>query len=1246
MEEQILSEELIEKFLEGHDPQKYIVGIEASNFENEVTLIINDPNEGKYLEKHKFRPFIWLKHKVAEQLYGGDRGKIKRAMAKWGVSIKALKTEDANGNVPDRIENGFKFIATCNGSYSDLQQFFKQGGVDTYSQGSERLFFNLSAEEQFLIQTGKRLFKGMDDYDDIHRLQYDLETTGLSKKKNRIFQIGIRDNRGFELVLEVKSELAERLSFEGRTPTDEESRQIEKELRKSEGEVITEFFEIIDALKPDVITGYNSENFDFDFIYGRCEALYLDIKKIAKTLNPNINIFRKNSTLKLGQETEHYEQTYMWGYNILDIMHAVRKAQAINSDIKKSGLKYITKFSKVAKPNRVYVPGDKIFETWSSFNRFYFNDVNGDWFKYQENNVEQQKKIDSGEYQEVTGAYIVQRYLLDDLWETEQIDNIFNQATFLVSKILPTSYMRAATMGTAGTWKLIMAAWSYENNLTVPDYEPKREFTGGLSRLLEVGYAKNVVKLDFAALYPKTQLTHGIVPKLDISGVMPYLLTYVVDTRDKYKFMTGDEKSLAKKLSDKLKAERDTMTADEIAKIEAEIVKHNKLSSDYDKKQLPLKILANSFFGSFGAPYLFPWGEIDAAEETTCRGRQYLRLMVKHFTEKYGFRPLVGDTDGFNFAIPDNVDTIKYVCKASHWKTQHYQAGTELTGLEAVLAEFNEEYMIGRMGLDIDDICNATINFARKNYANDIDGKIKLVGNSIKSKTMPVYIEEFLDKGIRLLLDGKGYEFIEYYYDYVNQIVNHQIPIAKIATKKRVKQTIDEYVNVYCKTKTKAGQLKSRQAHMELAIQDGLNVNLGDTLYYVNTSNVKSHGDIKTTKDKKTGKTIITLNCKLISSEQIEDNPDLTTKEYNVPKYLEAFNKRISGLLVCFHPDIRNQIQIDVFKDKKTKEIMLETRPYFTEKQCKLDSGHPDDPEDQDSYDDLMIMEDKEIRFWSSTGKIPNNMTEDEFKKVEADWKERVRQARIDGIRREKERLDEIFHSFEVEDIEQLKTIGVLPKTILSFADVGEHKQHGASFFSIEHDAWLCKLEDIFKYESVAIERAEFYRQHPEMFEKLKRGQTKYTIWSDYMKTIVKEKGPVERFNPTCTEKLCCSEHWNGQCPCYNQFDGDKDKLNAYLDKLAHEETMTNTVEPFDTITKDEEDVRKFDEDFGKEKVDVINDVIKKVPSLTEVGHKFKDKVGSEKESLIDVELPQVKREITMEDVNNCDDCDEDEWNF
>ena len=120
---------------------------------------------------------------------------------------------------------------------------------------------------------------------------------------------------------------------------------------------------------------------------------------------------------------------------------------------------------------------------------------------------------------------------------------------------------------------------------------------------------------------------------------------------------TDEFRKKYKKLETKLKESVD-ISPEEKAKIEVQIAEHKKKSNLYDKKQLPLKILANSWFGSYGAPYIFNWGDTDSAEETTCRGRQYLRLMVRHFTEKYGFRPLVMDTDGCNLAAPDNIDTL------------------------------------------------------------------------------------------------------------------------------------------------------------------------------------------------------------------------------------------------------------------------------------------------------------------------------------------------------------------------------------------------------------------------------------------------------------------------------------------------------------------------------------------------------------------------------------------------------------
>ena len=68
-----------------------------------------------------------------------------------------------------------------------------------------------------------------------------------------------------------------------------------------------------------------------------------------------------------------------------------------------------------------------------------------------------------------------------------------------------------------------------------------------------------------------------------------------------------------KSLEKKFKSDKDTMSDDEIENLKKEIDEDKALANLYDKKQLPLKILANSWFGSYGAPYIFNWGDTDSA---------------------------------------------------------------------------------------------------------------------------------------------------------------------------------------------------------------------------------------------------------------------------------------------------------------------------------------------------------------------------------------------------------------------------------------------------------------------------------------------------------------------------------------------------------------------------------------------------------------------------------------------------------
>jgi len=285
--------------------------------------------------------------------------------------------------------------------------------------------------------------------------------------------------------------------------------------------------------------------------------------------------------------------------------------------------------------------------------------------------------------------------------------------------------------------------------------------------------------------------------------------------------------------------------------------------------------------------------------------------------------------------------------------------------LSAAVAEYNDKYMFGVMGLDVDEICTATINLSRKNYADLIDGKVKLVFYTIKSKKMPVYISEFIDTGIRMLLDGNGSGFVKEYYDTIERIYNQEIPLSKIANKARVKTTIEEY-RIKTKMLNKAGNPLPKQAHMELILQNNLSVDLGDTIYYVNTGVKKSDGDIQTKTNKLTKEKELIINCKLIPKDQIENDPNLTG-DYNVSRYLDAFNKRIEPLLVCFHPDIRENILISTPDQRK----------YFTNKQLELTSGYPFNPEDQDTIEELLEITEQELNFWESIGVSPTYMFEE-----------------------------------------------------------------------------------------------------------------------------------------------------------------------------------------------------------------------------------------------------------------------------
>lgn len=645
-----VTKEQIHSFLNGYNPFERIIKIEGDYNSDKMAVIYRDENGKKKVSHEPFYPFCWAKTTAAQSLFGGDRKLIKAKMNEFHISCKALRITTTDGKVPERMEHGYKllFKATSQMSYQNFMKFFKDGGRPIYPNQNDanyglREYIVVNPIEQFMIATGKRQFKGYDDYDELLRMQFDLETEGLNPQKDCISQIGIRTNKGYEKIIPVIGE------GEG------------EEKLKNEVKALEEFFLIIKEIQPDVISGHNTENFDWYFIDERLKLRESSLEKFTENIFPHRGIYKskKQKVLKLGGEMEYYVPTIMWGTNITDSLFAVRRAQALNSNIKKADLKYITKFAKLNKPNRVYVPGKIINDTWSDTSETYaHNDVNGKWFHItddllnktftNDNNEEiirytynnDKKLVDNKNseiYDIVTGRYIVQRYLLDDLYETDKVELSFNQTNYQICKMLPVPFEKMCTMGTAAIWKYIMCTWSYENNLAIPELIETHAFTGGLSRLLVTGYVDRILKLDYNSLYPSIILTHDINSKIDIMGAMSAMLEYILTKREEYK---GEKKSADKKVREITQLIENEPNNKELLD---ELKKYKSKYTLFDNMQSAVKVIGNGFFGSYGSGSVFPWSDLICAEETTCTGRMALRLMIGWFT-KLGYKPLVGDS--------------------------------------------------------------------------------------------------------------------------------------------------------------------------------------------------------------------------------------------------------------------------------------------------------------------------------------------------------------------------------------------------------------------------------------------------------------------------------------------------------------------------------------------------------------------------------------------------------------------------
>lgn len=334
-------------------------------------------------------------------------------------------------------------------------------------------YYQVGPVEQYLMQTGRTYFQGL-NYEDLHRLQFDLETTSLDPHRGRIFLISIRDSRGFATTLEAPR-------------------------AEDEARMIATLCQLVRDRDPDIIENHNLFSFDLQFLEYRAEALGISLR-LGRSGGPE-RMERREETLAIGPEARRRVRYSVAGRELIDTLDAVRRYDFVVRDLPSHGLKDVARYFHIASSDRVYLEGSTIYETYR------------------------------------TDPDTVRRYALDDVQEVDGLSRRLLGASFALAKMAPRRYERLASAGPAmGILEPMLVRAYLRAGVALPRQATESDFThgsheGGAVYLFATGIAEHVVKADVASLYPSLMRSFRIGPSCDHLGVLLGILDRLTDLR-------------------------------------------------------------------------------------------------------------------------------------------------------------------------------------------------------------------------------------------------------------------------------------------------------------------------------------------------------------------------------------------------------------------------------------------------------------------------------------------------------------------------------------------------------------------------------------------------------------------------------------------------------------------------------------------------------------------------------------------
>lgn len=332
----------------------------------------------------------------------------------------------------------------------------------------------LPPEEQYLVATGRSYFRDL-SFDQLNRLQFDLETTGLDSTHDRIFMVSVRDTTGATDVLEAH----------GATDA-------------AEADLIRRLVEKIRMADPDVIENHNLHGFDLPFLDRRARRLHVPLA-LGRVGPPGL----RQRAARRGMPTTTGDgrlrvRFVAPGRELIDTLDAVRSYDRSTRELPSHGLKAVARHLGIARPEREYIRGDLIYHVYQ------------------------------------TDPERVRRYASDDVDEVAALARMLGGAAFALARMAPRRYERLADAGAAtGVIDPLLVRAYVRAGAALPMHKPSdgTPHSGAALHVFATGVARRVVKADVASLYPSLMRAYRIGPARDRLGALLALVDRLVEQR-------------------------------------------------------------------------------------------------------------------------------------------------------------------------------------------------------------------------------------------------------------------------------------------------------------------------------------------------------------------------------------------------------------------------------------------------------------------------------------------------------------------------------------------------------------------------------------------------------------------------------------------------------------------------------------------------------------------------------------------